>query len=201
MDFSSKLVKTDITALLHIKNHILIGLSLFLKRISFKLIRFSGIGNCLHLHTLEDFAFAKKIQIFSNRQVFGLIPNEAETLLIVYGEKHIKVYAINLKCLTKLTELGYKSTNDWILNAIWLCSDRLATITMHNRLILYTTQMEALREYICDEKCILYSAYLFLNGKNDVIVYAGTVFNEIVVWNAKESSICTVKSRLKRHNV
>lgn len=145
----------------------------------------------------------KKLQIFDNQQLFGFVLNENENEIIIYGEKHIKIYNIVINSIVcfELEEIAYKSTNDWILNAIWYNLKQIATITMHNKLILYSITLDVLNEWICNEKCILYSAYLHVNNFDNIIVYAGTVFNQVLIWINDKQNVGMVKTRLKQHKV
>ena len=76
---------------------------------------------------------------------------------------------------------------DWIISCLWTGVDRAAVLTAHNRVHLVGLQEDEGEDgdaaaVDCEEKCILYSGLLLQEGNGDVVVLAGTVFREIVIW-------------------
>lgn len=77
---------------------------------------------------------------------------------------------------------------DWIWDLQWLegspgTSYCMALALGHNSVALYDcVGQRILQEVHCQEKCILYSAHLVGSNWDKLVLVAGTVFNQLVVW-------------------
>ncbi|XP_053154875.1 WD repeat-containing protein 6 isoform X2 [Hemicordylus capensis] len=122
-----------------------------------------------------------------------LAPGAVEaTTLAVFGGKGLVVVELILQDSTvRLAELfPFCELHDWIWDLQWLKGSSetpscLALVLGHNSMALYDcTGQQILQEVHCQEKCILYSAHLVGSSWDNLVLVAGTVFNQLVVWCA-----------------
>ncbi|KAJ1111028.1 hypothetical protein NDU88_008366 [Pleurodeles waltl] len=125
----------------------------------------------------------------------GLLPAKTEgVLLAVFGGKGLTVIQlyidddeVNLKEVS-----GFHELPDWIWDLQWLKGGVDVTLYLalalgHNSVALYDYMgHKILREVHCSEKCILYSAHFVGDYWNELLLVAGTVFNELVVWHMND---------------
>lgn len=100
-----------------------------------------------------------------------------------------------------LIEKSYRVCSDWVLSIKYINNENIAAVLMHNKVQIWNYCLEVERESICEEKCILYSAYIHNNAVPNLIVFSGTVFCEILIWKlGKEEESCVLR-RLQGHKV
>uniref|UniRef100_A0ABM5FJ65 tRNA (34-2'-O)-methyltransferase regulator WDR6 n=1 Tax=Pogona vitticeps TaxID=103695 RepID=A0ABM5FJ65_9SAUR len=100
--------------------------------------------------------------------------------------------------------------HDWIWDLQWLegSPETLCCVALalgHNSVALYDcVGQKVLREVHCQERCILYSAHLVGSRWDALVVVAGTVFNQLVVWHAADPADGTgrvrPRSRIRGHS-
>lgn len=137
---------------------------------------------------------------------------EGGTTLAVFGGKSLIIVGLGLQSspgsLTKLSPSC--QLHDWIWDLQWLegstktCSC-VALALGHNCVTLYDCiAQRVLREVHCQEKCILYSAHLVGSSWDDLVLVAGTVFNQLVIWRTADPVDDTgrtkPRSRISGHN-
>jgi WD repeat-containing protein 6 len=91
---------------------------------------------------------------------------------------------------------------DWILDARLLDHDTTAIVTAHNTFAAYSLRTNSLLYRLnCEEQCLLYAAQIYLKTPDEILIAAGTVFNEIQLWRPSPSAAQTVciSHRLKGH--
>ncbi|XP_007666497.1 WD repeat-containing protein 6 isoform X2 [Ornithorhynchus anatinus] len=161
----------------------------------------AGEGPNLMVYSLKSEEALRTVQceqnVLRHYRVHGLKERGAPgtrrasgTTLAVFGGKGLRVVKLSdeqdgtsLTPLSRLCELP-----DWIWDVRWLedtveRSACLALVLAHNSVLLYDcVTQERLQEVHCEEKCILYSALLVGNNWQELVVIAGTVFNQLVVW-------------------
>ncbi|XP_043835853.1 WD repeat-containing protein 6 [Dromiciops gliroides] len=136
----------------------------------------------------------------------------SETTLAVFGSKGLRVLTLSwaeetvkLTWLSQLCEL-----HDWIWDLHWVqgpekASSVLALALGHNSVVLYDhIHQQALREVHCEEMCIIYSACLVGKDWQELVLVAGTVFNQLVIWRpadfTNEERRVKVERRISGHN-
>lgn len=74
---------------------------------------------------------------------------------------------------------------------------------MHNALIVFNSNLEAKCRYICEENCLLYSGFISYDNFDQLIVFSGTVFSEVLLWRPtiSKNSLSSITTRLKGHKV
>ncbi|XP_074139331.1 tRNA (34-2'-O)-methyltransferase regulator WDR6 isoform X2 [Sminthopsis crassicaudata] len=120
----------------------------------------------------------------------------SETTLAIFGSKGLRVLtlswgeeAVKLTWLSQLCEL-----HDWIWDLHWIqvpgkASPALALALGHNSVVLYDhLHQQALQEVHCDEVCMIYSACLVGKDWQELVLVAGTVFNQLVIWHPADST-------------
>ncbi|XP_032637671.1 tRNA (34-2'-O)-methyltransferase regulator WDR6 isoform X2 [Chelonoidis abingdonii] len=140
--------------------------------------------------------------VLRNHRIHGIkerrspSPEAEQRTLAVFGGKGLIVLElcargkeVSLFELCQLCEL-----HDWIWDLQWLAGNT-GTLTYvglalgHNSVALYDyASHRTLRELHCEEKCILYSAYLVGDSWDELVVVAGTVFNQLLVWRVADGS-------------
>ncbi|XP_074862148.1 tRNA (34-2'-O)-methyltransferase regulator WDR6 [Carettochelys insculpta] len=121
-------------------------------------------------------------------------PGPPRSTLAAFGGKGLIVLELRVQgkdvSLTGLCQL--RELHDWIWDLQWLVSSagsltHVGLALGHNSVALYDYASDTtLREVHCEEKCILYSAYLAGDSWGELVVVAGTVFNQLVVWRVSE---------------
>ncbi|XP_013403103.1 WD repeat-containing protein 6 [Lingula anatina] len=108
----------------------------------------------------------------------------------VFGQKSCRVlqisgeedYMLRLDKLTDVCEL-----EDWIWDVAWVSNGK-STLTLalalgHNVVLHWDWQRNTILHRVkCEEKCILYSARFIGHTWSDLVLAAGTVFNQVVLW-------------------
>ncbi|XP_069793436.1 tRNA (34-2'-O)-methyltransferase regulator WDR6 isoform X2 [Narcine bancroftii] len=156
----------------------------------------SGEGASVLLYPLDAaHGHSKKLScdVLRNYRVHGIEPRDGvsdPTLLAVFGGKGVAVLELNtqgdepvLRPAGQLYEL-----HDWIWDLRWLQDSNqpatyFALALSHNSVALcdYWAR-RILRQVNCDEKCILYSARFVGCSWDELVLVAGTVFNQLVLW-------------------
>lgn len=139
-------------------------------------------------------------QIYVNQNVFVKGGKQiAEVIIEGYTEGSSKYgHKVNCKILKKV------KCNDWIQDILVLSNEECYVLTAHNVVKLWNFNVEERKKnFGCEEKCILYSGKLIGKRFDDLIVLAGTVFSEVVIWCPASNSDfeSPVLHRLKGHNV
>ncbi|KAK3933293.1 WD repeat-containing protein 6 [Frankliniella fusca] len=146
---------------------------------------FAGVGGFLKVFDLNSNRCVKELEIFKGHKIYGIAPSEDH--IIIFGSKSVKIFLfkanendISLKCLANLT------LEDWILAVHWISSlTQIILVTAHNVAWVWSWKSNSnldLKRSDCHEKCILYSATICGNDWSSCVVFAGTVFREIVLW-------------------
>ncbi|XP_060095373.1 tRNA (34-2'-O)-methyltransferase regulator WDR6 [Heteronotia binoei] len=176
----------------------------------------AGEGPIVSIYTLEPDAIRSLRcfkQVLRNYNIHGikerqkLVPeaNEATTLA-VFGGKSLVVIEFSLQnSMIKLAELfPFCELHDWIWDLQWLegsteTSNCVALALGHNSVALYDcVGQRILQEVHCQEKCILYSAHLVGSRWDSLVLVAGTVFNQLVIWRAADQADDT--GRIQPHS-
>lgn len=135
------------------------------------------------------------MRVFNGCNIYGIVPNDKHCIL--FTGQNMKIIQFNDDSI-----IASKICHDWILDAQWINYKTFSTISMHNEFQIWDISLELKYETECEDKCILYSAHIYSENEN-IIVFSGTVFSEVLIWNAinKISNKCPVVKRLKGHKV
>lgn len=159
-----------------------------------------GVGDHLYVFDKENCRLLQKIKIFHGHKIYGIVPNLTNKTCLLFSGIHLKIIEFS-DAFTKINNLVEKTFSDWILDAQWINRETFATVSMHNRLQIWDLLLQLKIEKECEDKCILYSAHIYLEDEI-LMIFSGTVFSEILVWNGKGTNQrCLVLKRLKGHKV
>lgn len=166
----------------------------------------AGVGGVLKIFDLHSKACVKEVEIFKGHKIYGIQPGGKNRILI-FGSKQVCVFTfshsqteVHLSCVATI------SLEDWVLNAHWLSDGtQILLVTAHNVAWLWSwseSGKSLLLRADCTEKCILYSATACGKDWENCVVFAGTVFREVVIWLPGAGGICDqpVLHRLMGHN-
>ncbi|XP_076278932.1 trafficking protein particle complex subunit 31 isoform X5 [Lasioglossum baleicum] len=188
----SKLLCTDVLAI-HCRHNLI----------------FVGIGTTLHIFRADTFELEKKIDCLYPNNIHGIVegPNNK---LAVFGANIFSTYYIEIKdgTLEIKEDIKKKCLNDWIIAAKWFTfsgCDYLVNLSAHNSVCVYNTSNNHCQEKWCEEKCILYTGSIFVKSNKDLVVFGGTVFQEILIWELDHATcsneVMPVLHRLQGHNL
>ncbi|XP_033119459.1 WD repeat-containing protein 6-like isoform X2 [Anneissia japonica] len=81
-------------------------------------------------------------------------------------------------------EMDVLEVSDWIWDIQFLInSSHIAVALGHNSIELWDWRERVLLEDMhCEEKCILYCASFFNSSWSNLVLFAGTVFNQVLLW-------------------
>ncbi|XP_060127257.1 tRNA (34-2'-O)-methyltransferase regulator WDR6 isoform X2 [Zootoca vivipara] len=157
----------------------------------------AGEGPYIAIYSLEPDASQSARcykKVLRNHNVHGIKEQQdaapGATTLAVFGGKGLVVLQLSFQGGTaKLAELfPFRELHDWIWDLQRLEAPGCVALALgHNSLALYDCAgQRTLREVHCQEKCILYSAHLVGSSWETLVLVAGTVFNQLVVWCAAD---------------
>ncbi|XP_076618371.1 tRNA (34-2'-O)-methyltransferase regulator WDR6-like isoform X1 [Colletes latitarsis] len=169
---------------------------------------FVGIGCTLHIFDADTYNFEGKIDCLYPYNIHGIVegPNNK---LAIFGANFLCAYNIYKKQGTLVIKESYskKCLNDWIISAKWFILggyDYLAILLAHNNVCLLDTFNDHCQNIWCEEKCILYAGSILVKSNEDLIIFSGTVFQEILIWEVNHTSSylqdISVLHRLHGHN-
>ncbi|VVC31561.1 Hypothetical protein CINCED_3A019551 [Cinara cedri] len=92
-------------------------------------------------------------------------------------------------------------TTDWVCHVLWVNPNSFLTLSAHNKATLWSCDHKIeVNSSQCDEKCILYSATSTGEDETNIIIFSGTVFNEIIIWSPfRKSNGSNILHRLQKH--
>lgn len=183
--FKSVFERTNVTAVKPTQNHIL-----------------AATGSRLYIFKKVDKKCVFRLKVFDGNPCFGIVFTDAFKRVLLFGANEMKIFECNLETL-QIGELYYRTSKDWIITAAWIDNKQIIALTMHNVAILYNSELNEITTYICEEKCILYSGFIYGEAFENCIICSGTVFNEILTWKLSNNTkgLCPVLHRLKGHRV
>ncbi|XP_041476881.1 WD repeat-containing protein 6-like [Lytechinus variegatus] len=175
----------------------------------------AGEGPFLHVFDLSaEQASRFSTQVLHHQVIHGIRKGHGSTFA-VFGQKAINFVKIDQqnKCIFLLNNAH--EVTDWIWDVCWLQSNTVtsdtnnyanegkekehsldailpntmvAIATGHNAVLLWdVAKMCVLTSVHCQENCILYSAKFIGQTWNDLVLAAGTVFNQVVFWRPRGS--------------
>ncbi|XP_025209201.1 WD repeat-containing protein 6-like isoform X2 [Melanaphis sacchari] len=164
----------------------------------------AGIGNILLVYDTESHKLCVRRKIFDKSSIHGIQFNDKQMLMAVHGEKYVAIY----KVMKQMKQTGFLiefdcilTTTDWVCNIQWMDSNCLLTVSAHNVATVWSLDLKKkINSSSCDERCILYSATSTGGDEENIIVFSGTVFKEIVIWSPfRRSNGLNILHRLQLH--
>ncbi|XP_013139419.1 PREDICTED: WD repeat-containing protein 6 [Papilio polytes] len=149
----------------------------------------AGIGSSLYIYkkdTLKVVSIHDKI--LEGQKIYGIeIFEDGSTLLIFGGKQYIVLKRSNQE--SQLFDFSPGSTvcDDWLHSGTWLSSTKVALLTAHNVVQIWDVSKTPLliSQTIGKDNSILYSG-LLVPLADDVLVFSGTVFSQIIISRCKK---------------
>ncbi|XP_074641979.1 tRNA (34-2'-O)-methyltransferase regulator WDR6-like isoform X2 [Tubulanus polymorphus] len=158
-----------------------------------------GCGPNVQLFDCRNYSKIACFKALPGRNVHGL--KKGKDAVCVYGQKASRIVRLSGVGIIPLCAL--KSFSDWIHDVCWLKGDEeIAVALSHNRVLLWCWNTGVINaEVQCEETCILYCAKFIGDEWANLVLAAGTVFNQIVLWKPKTEGDGEVKpfARLTSH--
>ncbi|KYN30635.1 WD repeat-containing protein 6 [Trachymyrmex septentrionalis] len=163
---ASLLLRTEILAIRCVGNTVLVGMG-------------------PTLYVFRDCKFECKLDCLYPSNIHGIVVG-TDNILAVFGAKSI--------CICKLVEIGHNirirkqsidQFNDWIIAAKWISFKkeiRLAVLFAHNYISTYDILNKTCQIIRCEETCILYGGSISGTSQENLVIFSGTVFQEILIW-------------------
>ncbi|KAK2584051.1 hypothetical protein KPH14_006501 [Odynerus spinipes] len=187
----SKLLCTDVLAIHSISNFVLVG-----------------IGCILHVFKKRTtYELEYKLNFYSNN-IHGIL-EVSDNYIVVFGGKCLCIYETNKRSNTIILKEYFDPIwfNDWIIAVTWLTTNTqifLIILFAHNNVCVYDICTKKHQYIFCEEKCILYGGSMSGETMKDLIIFSGTVFQEILIWKPSYGAACDknakILHRLHGHN-
>ncbi|KAL6261293.1 hypothetical protein P5V15_008815 [Pogonomyrmex californicus] len=144
---------------------------------------FVGMGPILHVFKHSKLEY--KLDCLYPNNIHGIVVG-ANKKLAVFGAKSI--------CICNIVEEAYgikiekQSTdqfNDWIIAIEWILFKermQLAILFAHNYLFIYDIFHKTSQVISCEKTCILYGGSILETSQENLVIFSGTVFQEILIW-------------------
>ncbi|KAH0550310.1 WD repeat-containing protein 6 [Cotesia glomerata] len=166
---------------------------------------FVGIGTKLNIFSNINLKCKSIIETGHQDIIHDIVQNGSDKL-IIFGGKYLSIFSYEIiEDKIIVNKLSQHIFNDWIISSNFFSINNIEDIYVlfaHNNLYLYNTLSKKYTNVLCEEKCILYSGCISAE-KDQVVVFSGTVFKEILIWtvNTKidNSKDIKVLYRLKGH--
>ncbi|KAJ1789456.1 WD repeat-containing protein 6, partial [Coemansia sp. RSA 2399] len=195
MDFESGYSQLPVTALAFATDTVLLA---------------SDGGSLCVYNTVSGKQIGKKENVIPfGRRIHGIhvhrqtsTPEMHYAVVVVHGAKAWVTVAVTLDNSSSSSSCKqahlrvehFEEMEDWIMAAHWVCGSRgrllVALALAHNQVVVCDPQASgrsAVYRARCAEQSILYSAAFHGDSVDELVVAAGTVFNQVVVWRVKHS--------------
>ncbi|KAJ2825971.1 WD repeat-containing protein 6 [Coemansia erecta] len=166
-------------------------------------------GGTLDLYDTHAKIHVCSCRVFYDARIHGIVPQRISAAsgciqVLVFGSKMWTVIRIFLDSVKM--ELGTVfEVNDWIKAGHWVQDDnnvwRMVLALAHSQVYIMDIESGASVYTVqCTERCILYAATFYGDTLRNLTVGAGTVFNQVLLWNAwTEDDEAQVQVRLQGH--
>ncbi|XP_051172215.1 WD repeat-containing protein 6 isoform X2 [Leptopilina boulardi] len=165
-----------------------------------------GLGTILYIINKSNYKVETKLNVLYPHKIHG-IKIAPGNKLIIFGGKSLRI------CKLIITGNQIKIENvsdiycftDWIIAVEFFRTEdeiKLIILFAHNYLYICDLLNEQHRIIWCEEKCILYGGSIFPKNCENAVVFSGTVFQEILIWqvNINDCNDIRILHRLKGHN-
>ncbi|XP_065364984.1 tRNA (34-2'-O)-methyltransferase regulator WDR6 [Calliphora vicina] len=152
----------------------------------------TGKGNELHLYrknTAKENVFERQVlAIKLTNKIHGIRKTQTASvkIVLVYGEKEFILLAYNDN--HEFNEFYRAELSDWISCGSFVNdSQEIVLLTAHSIILRFSYNVAVgeccLKERVsCTDKSTLYCAHLFGENWNDLVVFAGNAFGELLIW-------------------
>ncbi|KAJ2048832.1 WD repeat-containing protein 6 [Coemansia sp. S16] len=163
----------------------------------------SANGGMLRIHNMAENKFIEEKAVFEHTRIYGILPlkgNEEGHRVLVFGAKSWTIVSILIDFGTDTMSIQSATqifaVVDWIKAAHWVrispTSTRwqVALALAHNQVLVCDAETGlVVGEAACEERSILYAAAFAGDTIDDLLVAAGTVFNQVLVWQFAKGQV------------
>ncbi|XP_075158672.1 tRNA (34-2'-O)-methyltransferase regulator WDR6 [Haematobia irritans] len=155
----------------------------------------TGKGNELHLYTKAEYDLAtdkKVLDIKLTNKIHGIHKHNNGQLLLVYGEKEFVLLTKGKE--HEFVELYRATLSDWISCGCFLSDmQQVILLTAHSVILRFDYDVREktcilVERYSCTDKSTLYCALLQGSTWNDLVVFAGNAFGELLIWQPSQNN-------------
>ncbi|KAF7935017.1 uncharacterized protein EAE98_003062 [Botrytis deweyae] len=164
-----------------------------------KLLILAAEGPSLKIYDAKTSRQIGQCRVFDSQAIHGIIIRELnndstdDLQVVIWGGQCLtlirksQIEEIISQHVTSITETA-TSASDWVLSVAFCPweNDGCVMVTAHNAMVQATLSKEdrtiRLRQLQPSSRSMLYSASLVCENQDTVIVAAGTIFGEIIVW-------------------
>ncbi|XP_012532224.1 WD repeat-containing protein 6 isoform X2 [Monomorium pharaonis] len=137
------------------------------------------------LYVYKHCKFKRKLNCLYPNNIHGIVVG-ANNKLAVYGARSICICDIvEIECDIRIRKQSTDQFNDWIIAAEWILFKeqvQLAILFAHNYISIYDISNKTFQTIRCEETCILYGGSLSGTCLENLVIFSGTVFQEILIW-------------------
>ncbi|XP_039303311.1 WD repeat-containing protein 6 isoform X2 [Solenopsis invicta] len=142
----------------------------------------TGMGSTLYIY--KHCKFEDKLDCLYPNNIHGIVVG-ANNKLAVFGAKSICICDIEIACDIRIRKQSTDQFNDWIIATKWISFKeqmQLAILFAHNYISIYDTCNKTSQIIRCEETCILYGGSISGTCQENLVIFSGTVFQEILIW-------------------
>ncbi|CAL1262804.1 unnamed protein product [Larinioides sclopetarius] len=157
---------------------------------------FVAESNQILLYDWKKRILLEREAVFQSCSIHG-IRTDTSNKVLFFGAKSVRIYAYDfssVKRLQSITEEFY--LNDWIHDIQWLNQNQkvptynsFVAILAHNCLTIWNIEKIQTNIFQSTENCILYAGCIICSNSELIVVAAGTVFKEIILWSPNSVSV------------
>lgn len=141
----------------------------------------SGEGSYLHIYSLSSKRHLAQYEVIHPAVIHGIKADHKN--LVIFGQKSLRLGCLNEGSFQVTTEVAQFQDWIWDVQSLSEPQQHLAVALGHNTVALWDCDQWLCKEVIsCQENCILYSAHFIGDNWSDLVLAAGVVFNEVVLW-------------------
>lgn len=160
---------------------------------------FAGQGPVLVVYTRDGTRVLAETQVFESQVIHGIVLDNEPSVILAWGGSLVSFLRLETDLHKHKLVIGSQvECPDWILHAAFQHSSNsggskaAALVTAHNALLTLTLDSSnqykpLLEEKTSQSKCILYTARVQWTDAETVLVAAGTVFGDVIVWSCNVS--------------
>ncbi|CAC5398690.1 unnamed protein product [Mytilus coruscus] len=162
----------------------------------------AGCGDYLYLYESENTQCLQRLSALTCTRIHG-IRSDNNGQLCAFGEKRACIVTMDTNTLS-LTDRK-TLLQDLIWDAQFLkVKGQIVFALAHNTIVKWDSNNDQIMDIVqCEENSILYCARFITSSWENLILAAGTVTNQVLLWSPyttrNSSGLCTVMHRFKGH--
>lgn len=142
----------------------------------------------------------RRRRVFTRQRIHGIVVSASGDHVLLWGGNSICI-ARTRALFADDYQMREVKVSDWIFSAIFQegAEVQIVAVTAHNDLIEYSEDV-GWKKIVEGERCMLYAAQVtILPGQDRVLVAAGTVFGEVLVWSVTRGKTAVLHRTFRGH--